>query len=48
MVQNPPQKPLTMEEMDAVYDLPYCRTYHPSYESKPVVSPPLRRSSSAW
>ena len=32
VVQNPPQKPLTMEEMDAVYDLPYCRTYHPSYE----------------
>ena len=32
VVQNPPQKPLTMEEMDAVYDLPYCRSYHPSYE----------------
>ena len=32
VVQNPPQKPLTQEEMDAVYDLPYMRTYHPSYE----------------
>ena len=32
VVQNPPQKPLTMSEMDAVYALPYCRTYHPSYE----------------
>ncbi len=32
VVQNPPQKPLTTAEMDAVYDLPYCRTYHPSYE----------------
>lgn len=32
VVQNPPQPPLTMEEMDAVYDLPYMRTYHPSYE----------------
>ncbi len=32
VVQNPPQKPLTTEEMDAVYDLPYERTYHPSYE----------------
>ena len=32
IVQNPPQKPLTTEEMDAVYALPYCRTYHPSYE----------------
>ena len=32
VVQNPPQKPLTTPEMDEVYDLPYCRTYHPSYE----------------
>ena len=32
VVQNPPQKPLTTEEMDAVYALPYCRDYHPSYE----------------
>lgn len=34
VVQNPPQKPLTMEEMDDVYSLPYMRTYHPSYEDK--------------
>ncbi len=34
VVQNPPQPPLTMEEMDAVYNLPYMRTYHPSYEDK--------------
>lgn len=33
VVQNPPQKPLTTQEMDAVYDLPYCRTYHPSYQA---------------
>ncbi len=32
VVQNPPQKPLTTQEMDNVYGLPYCRTYHPSYE----------------
>ncbi len=32
VVQNPPQKPLTTEEMDAVYALPYCRTWHPCYE----------------
>ena len=32
VVQNPPQPPLTTEEMDNVYDLPYMRTYHPSYE----------------
>ena len=31
VVQNPPQKPLTTEEMDAVYALPYARTWHPSY-----------------
>lgn len=31
VVQNPPQKPLTQAEMDGVYDLPYCRDYHPSY-----------------
>ena len=31
VVQNPPQKPLTTQEMDAVYDLPYMRAWHPSY-----------------
>lgn len=34
VVQNPPQPPLTTEEMDDVYALPYQRTYHPSYEEK--------------
>lgn len=32
VVQNPPSRPLTQEEMDDVYELPYMRTYHPSYE----------------
>jgi uncharacterized radical SAM protein YgiQ len=32
VVQNPPQPPLSMQEMDDVYDLPYMRNYHPSYE----------------
>ncbi len=32
VVQNPPQKPLSQQEMDDVYDLPYMRNYHPSYE----------------
>ncbi len=32
VVQNPPSKPLTTEEMDEVYALPYMRNYHPSYE----------------
>ncbi len=33
IVQNVPQKPLTMQEMDDVYALPYQRTFHPSYEA---------------
>ena len=32
VVQNPPSKPLSQKEMDAVYALPYMRTYHPTYE----------------
>ncbi|MCD8398329.1 MAG: YgiQ family radical SAM protein [Lachnospiraceae bacterium] len=34
VVQNPPAKPLTTLEMDDVYDLPYCRTWHPSYDAQ--------------
>lgn len=33
VVQNPPQEPLSTEEMDSVYALPYMRNYHPSYET---------------
>ena len=32
LVQNMPMEPLTTEELDKVYSLPYARTYHPSYE----------------
>ncbi len=32
VVQNPPMPPLTTEEMDRVYSLPFMRDYHPSYE----------------
>ena len=32
VVQNPPSKPLTTSEMDAVYRLPYARACHPMYE----------------
>lgn len=32
IVQNPPSYPLTTQEMDDVYDLPYMRDYHPMYE----------------
>ena len=31
VVQNPMQYPLSVKEMDEIYDLPYERTYHPSY-----------------
>lgn len=34
VVQNVPMPPLTTEEFDNVYDLPYMRTYHPIYESQ--------------
>ena len=33
VVQNPPAEPLTTEEMDAVYALPYERTWHPRYDA---------------
>ncbi|MBE5912456.1 MAG: YgiQ family radical SAM protein [Pseudobutyrivibrio ruminis] len=32
VIQNPPQKPLTRQEMDDVYAIEYMRTYHPIYE----------------
>ena len=32
VIQNPMSKPLTQEEMDEIYALPYMRTYHPCYE----------------
>lgn len=32
VVQNPPAKPLSQQEMDQIYALPYCHDYHPSYE----------------
>lgn len=34
VVQNPPSEPLTVEEMDSVYALPYMNAYHHSYESE--------------
>ena len=32
VVQNPPAMPLSTEEMDEIYDLPYERTWHSSYD----------------
>ena len=34
VIQNPPAKPLSQQEMDDVYDLPYTGRYHPMYNSQ--------------
>ncbi|MCL2705665.1 MAG: YgiQ family radical SAM protein [Spirochaetaceae bacterium] len=33
VIQNKPSFPLTTEELDAIYDLPFTREAHPSYDS---------------
>ncbi len=33
VVQNPPALPLTREELDRVYELPFLKRYHPVYEA---------------
>ncbi len=32
IIQNPPPPPLTRDELDKVYSLPYTRTWHPYYD----------------
>ena len=34
LVQNPPALSLTQEEFDALYTLPFMRTYHPMYDAE--------------
>ncbi len=34
VVQNPPARPLTTEELDSVYELPFTRTAHPDYDAE--------------
>ncbi|MBQ2848793.1 MAG: YgiQ family radical SAM protein [Clostridia bacterium] len=34
LVQNQPAFPLSQEELDKVYSLPFMRTYHPMYEAE--------------
>ncbi|HRW87570.1 MAG TPA: YgiQ family radical SAM protein [Thermovirgaceae bacterium] len=34
VVQNPPSRPLSTEEMDWIYDLPYIRAPHPMYDER--------------
>lgn len=33
LIQNPPMPPLTTQELDRVYELPYERRWHPSYDA---------------
>ncbi|MDO4489781.1 MAG: YgiQ family radical SAM protein [Lachnospiraceae bacterium] len=33
-IQNPPAEPLTEQELDDVYELPYMRAWHPSYDAQ--------------
>lgn len=40
IVQNPPAMPLTPQELDQIYELPYTRRAHPSYPDKiPALEP---------
>ena len=34
VIQNPMSRPLSQEEMDSIYALPYMRTYHPCYDKE--------------
>ena len=36
VVINPPYRPMTTQELDAVYDLPYTRKPHPRYKGKRI------------
>jgi uncharacterized radical SAM protein YgiQ len=40
IIQNPPARPLSTEELDCIYELPYQREAHPSYrEPVPALEP---------
>ncbi len=44
IVQNPPAKPLTTDEMDLIYELPFSREPHPSYREPVPALDPVRFS----
>lgn len=44
VIQNPPSLPLTTEELDHVYELPYSRAAHPSYKEEIPALEPVRFS----
>ena len=45
MVVNPPYRPMTTEELDAVYDLPFTRLPHPRYNGKRIPAYDMIRHS---
>lgn len=45
MVVNPPYPPLTTQELDAIYDLPYTRLPHPRYNGKRIPAYEMIRHS---
>lgn len=44
IIQNPPARPLTTEELDRIYDLPFRRDAHPSYREPIPALDPIRFS----
>lgn len=44
VVQNPPATPMTTEELDRIYELPYTREAHPSYHEEIPALEPVRFS----
>lgn len=44
IVQNPPPRPLTSQELDHIYELPYARVAHPSYREPVPALEPVRFS----
>ena len=44
IIQNPPSVPLSTEELDRIYQLPYTRRAHPSYREKVPALEPVRFS----
>jgi uncharacterized radical SAM protein YgiQ len=44
VIQNPPALPLTTDELDHIYELPFARRTHPSYEQPVPALEPVRFS----
>ncbi|MCJ7445235.1 MAG: YgiQ family radical SAM protein [Methanotrichaceae archaeon] len=44
VIQNKPARPLSSEELDQIYELPYCREAHPSYGNPVPALEPVKFS----